>query len=111
MGIFGAFGKFSGLTINYDKSTPLPIDPLSRQIDQVKVVSQIRYLGINITRDLGQYIAGNLVPLMTKLRPSVESGTGYHFQWLASVPWLKWFGCCKFCIFCTTPQNGFQDLG
>lgn len=107
MGIFGAFGKFSGLTINYDKSTPLPIDPLSRQIDQVKVVSQIRYLGINITRDLGQYIAGNLVPLMTKVQSLELAST----LWLAAVTWLKWFGCRKFCVFSTIPQYGFQDNG
>lgn len=71
MGIVKYFGYFSGLVINWEKSVLLPIDPLieplSQQVTQIRV-SQMRYLDINITRDPGQYITGNVVPLMTKLK-------------------------------------------
>lgn len=72
MGIIEDFGHFSGLKINWEKSVILPIDPLTEplpyQIPQIKVVSQMKYLGINISRDPEQYITENLVPLMKKLK-------------------------------------------
>lgn len=72
MGMIEDFGHFSGLKINWEKSAILPIDPLTEplpyQTPQIKVVNQLKYLGINISRDPEQYIAENLVPLMKKLK-------------------------------------------
>lgn len=76
MRIVREFGNFSGLLINWEKSVILPIDtlcePLPHQASQVQVVRHMKYLGINITRDPSQYISGNLVPLMKKLKQKCQ---------------------------------------
>lgn len=72
MRLIKEFGYFSGLKINWDKSALLPIDPLvdplPSQVNSIKIVNQMRYLGVNITKDPGQFITGNVVPLLTKLK-------------------------------------------
>lgn len=72
MKLIKEFGHFLGLKIKWEKSALLPIDPLVNplpsQVNSIKIVNQMRYLGVNITRDPGQYIAANVVPLMVKLK-------------------------------------------
>lgn len=47
------FGQFSGLTLNWEKSTLLPVDPLEsplpQEVAQIQIVNQMKYLGINIS--------------------------------------------------------------
>lgn len=72
MDIFSRFGALSGLTINWEKSALLPIDPIRKssclENSQVEIVEKTKYLGIYITKDPNNYINNNLVPLLSKFK-------------------------------------------
>lgn len=66
------FGSLSGFTINCNKSVLMPLDPLPNPLPDlagtVQVVTEFRYLGIQVTPDPSQYITLNMVPLLRKFR-------------------------------------------
>ena len=72
MKMVGEFGQFSGLTINWEKSTLLPLDPLGPQtfpgVSQLSVVTKLKYLGIWVTKDVTQYANTNISPLLLNLK-------------------------------------------
>ena len=71
------FGTFSGFKINWDKSTLLPLDPLSGPLpqiaDQIKVVDKFKYLGIMVHSNLDQYIKLNVEPVLKKFQEKTTS--------------------------------------
>lgn len=67
-----------------------------------KLVSQMKYLGINITRDPGQYITGNLVPLMKKLKQKCRVWGRLPLSVAGRCNLIK-IGCPKFYISCRIP--------
>lgn len=74
--IFSEFGRLSGLTINWEKSVLLPVDPIRKQIPleniQMEIVEITKYLGVYITKDPNKYINNNIVPLLTKFKSKIE---------------------------------------
>lgn len=66
------FGRSSGLVVNWEKSTLLPLDSTRNSqrggMPRLRVVEKMRYLGIVISTDPVQYIGDNLVPLFEKFR-------------------------------------------
>lgn len=62
------FGMFSGFRINWDKSVLLLLDPLPDLyfsiLPQFKIVSQFKYLGVQNTSHIQDYIPLNLNPLL-----------------------------------------------
>lgn len=53
------FGAFLGFKINWEKSTLLPLDPLTLPLPQIagqiKIVDTFKYLGIDIHPNLDTY--------------------------------------------------------
>lgn len=72
-------GKFSGLRINWDKSQILPLDqfppPPSPAYPELPLtrVSAIKYLGVVVTRNLGDYNPLNVDPLFTVLKCKTQA--------------------------------------
>uniref|UniRef100_A0A803K361 Reverse transcriptase domain-containing protein n=1 Tax=Xenopus tropicalis TaxID=8364 RepID=A0A803K361_XENTR len=66
------FGKHSGLKVNYDKSLVFPIDNLPQSIlcsiTQLNTVSEFRYLGIQIHKELKRYEQLNISPVLARLK-------------------------------------------
>lgn len=73
MAIIQAFGDWSGLRINWDKSVLLPLDPspytLLPTAAHLQVVSDFQYLGIKVNARPQNYIA----PLLGKVVDKVDS--------------------------------------
>lgn len=55
----------------------LPVDPLEKTLpqeaEQIQIASQIKYLGINISRDPNQYIADNMAPLLDNYKRKIKA--------------------------------------
>lgn len=71
MNIVEEFGKLSGLVINWEKSALMPVDTIDlfpSSVGQLRVVDKMKYLGVWLTRDPGQYIEDNLAPLLLKFQ-------------------------------------------
>lgn len=77
MNIIQDFGTWSGLSINWDKSVILPVDPLSDpsllSSTQLQVVADFMYLGIRVSARPLDYVDGNLIPLLDRLRTKVDT--------------------------------------
>lgn len=93
LGIINHFATFSGLKVNWNKSSVLPIDPGARaDADpnlQLQWVSSIRYLGIQITANIQDYISLNLVPLITLLKQKVQTWTKLLLSLIGRISLLK----------------------
>lgn len=70
-------GGYSGLRINWDKSQILPVDvfppPLTSPPLPLARVSKIKYLGVEVTRDLVDYIPLNIAPLFNLLKSKTQT--------------------------------------
>lgn len=70
--VITAFGAYSGLQINWAKSQILPLDLGAPNSEQATLplarASKIKYLGIQISRSISEYIALNIEPLFTTLK-------------------------------------------
>lgn len=70
------FGAFSGLQINWDKSQILPLDFAVPTADQASLplvrTDNFKYLGIQISRSLQDYIALNIEPLYSTLKTKTQ---------------------------------------
>lgn len=70
------FGNLTGLVVNLRKSALLPVDtlrnPIMSEIPQLEVVTTMKYLGINLTKDPNHYIDDNIVPLLTKFKRKMD---------------------------------------
>lgn len=77
MSIIADFGIWSGLSINWDKSVLMPLDPLPPSdfpsSVPLQVVSEFKYLGIIVTPRPQNYISCNLLPLMSKMATKVDA--------------------------------------
>lgn len=75
--LISIFGQLSGSQINWDKSELLPIDelkaPLSNQASQIQIKHTLRYLGIEISWKVKDYINLNLKPLLVKFKDKCRS--------------------------------------
>lgn len=76
MHIVEEFGNFSGLSINWEKSSLLPVDPLvdstSVGIPQLKITEKMKYLGIVLSKDPNLFIEDNLAPLLLKFKKKFD---------------------------------------
>lgn len=76
MHIVEEFGNFSGLSINWEKSSLLPVDPLddstSVGIPQLKITEKMKYLGIVLFKDPNLFIEDNLAPLLLKFKKKCD---------------------------------------
>ena len=77
MHIIELFGSYSGLKINWQKSSLMLLQPqlltLSKDSSLLKVVSSFKYLGINITRLPQAALQANLNPLMTTIKTKLAT--------------------------------------
>lgn len=77
MAIIGEFGRWSGLLINWDKSTLMPVDPLPssfpNNIIPLQIVLRFKYLGVIISPRPLDFMDLNLLPLLTKLSAKVDT--------------------------------------
>lgn len=66
------FGKFSGFSINWSKSTLMPLDPMMKSMPQeagqITTSNSFRYLGEMVTPDTPNYLELHLSPLLDKQR-------------------------------------------
>lgn len=66
------FGKFSGLQINWSKSHILPLDPFHRTLQHKSLplqwCSSIKYLGIEVTHHIPDFLIINVNPLIEFVR-------------------------------------------
>lgn len=71
------FGKFSGLQINWSKSHILPLDSFPRTLQQALLplqwCSSIKYLGINVTRNIPDFLNESITPLVEFVRAKTRS--------------------------------------
>lgn len=71
------FGRFSGLTINWDKSQILPIDifPPTREQTCLPLVgvSTLKHLGIQVSRSLADFIPLNVEPLIPFIKSKIQT--------------------------------------
>lgn len=72
MALVSAFGQFSGFRINWEKSVLMPLHKakisLPECAKQIQIKHKIKYLGIQVTRKVGDYVDLNLRPLLTRLK-------------------------------------------
>lgn len=77
MEIIGDFGSFSGFTINWSKSTLMPIDQLKEQLpegaEQIVIVNSFKYLGVMVSPDPAEYLQLNLGPLLVRQKVKCNS--------------------------------------
>lgn len=75
--IIEQMGSFSGLRINWDKSQILPIDhfppPITCPELPLARVNTIKYLGVKVTRELGDYITNNVEPLFQLIKTKTQA--------------------------------------
>lgn len=69
--ILGEYSRFSGLCVNWEKSSAMAIDPDAQAVatQQVPIawVSHFKYLGIHITPNVSDYMSLNL-PVLAKTK-------------------------------------------
>lgn len=77
MNLMLRFGSFPGFKINWDKSFLFPLDdlqpPLPNIASQVQTVHNVKYLGVEVSRHVGDYITLNLKPLLIKFTDKCRS--------------------------------------
>lgn len=74
--ILDKFATYSGLRVNWNKSSILPLGP-EAQIRRdntlpLRWVSSITYLGVKITENIQDYMKLNLLPLVTRLKQKTQ---------------------------------------
>lgn len=76
MAVIIQFGKYSGLTINWSKSSVMLLDDTSGNTGTVHhnipVSSRFKYLGIYVTPDRLEYVHLNLSPLLNRIRDKAK---------------------------------------
>lgn len=76
MSVIKQFGKYSGLVINWTKSSLLLLDrdpPTTQQnMQDIPVSTSFKYLGIQITAHILDYVNLNLTPLINRCRDRVK---------------------------------------
>lgn len=77
MAIIQQYGCWSGLLINWDKSVLMPLDPLPPGFPPesvpLQVVSEFKYLGVVINSRPKDYVALNLLPLLTRVSAKIDT--------------------------------------
>lgn len=72
MAVIKWFGIYSGLVINWTKSSLLlldvNLDSRVQAIHRVPVTTCFKYLGVQITSELREFISLNLSPLLNRIR-------------------------------------------
>lgn len=91
--IMNEFSQYSGLKVNWSKSSILQIDMGARDIADpalpLKWVSQITYLGVKITADVADYMSLNLTPLLIFLKQKVQSWQKLPLSLIGRINLLK----------------------
>lgn len=76
MQLLEGFRRISGLIVNWEKSTLLPIDSttgsLPQGIPRLRVVDKLKYLGIVLDNNPSHYIRDNLAPLLEKFKRKTD---------------------------------------
>lgn len=76
MRVIGRFGQYSGLIINWTKSSLLLLDrelpPSQDNIMDIPVSTSLKYLGIQVTPRVLDYVSLNLTPLINRYRDRVK---------------------------------------
>lgn len=87
------FASFSGLRVNWGKSSILPIDEGARvgasPVLQLQWVSSIKYLGVKITAKVQDYFSLNLLPLITLLKQKVQAWAMLPLSLIGRINLLK----------------------
>lgn len=89
MTLFGEFGRLSGYKINVQKTQVLsynydPSEGVKRLYNLNWDQQSIKYLGVHLTKDLGQLKIANYAPLMTKIREDIDRWNLIPFMTIAS---------------------------
>lgn len=76
------FGKLSGLKINWDKSWILPLDSFLTPSDQDPLpltrVSELKYLGVLVTKHPTNYTSLNIEPLYNMAKAKIQAWARLH---------------------------------
>lgn len=99
LALFNAFGKFSGICINWDKSTLFALDPqggVDNPPTQLTWVEQFRYLDIQVGRDPAKFLDLNVLPLPSQLLDKCTGWRSLPLNLLGRISLLKMIFLPKF---------------
>lgn len=93
LGIFETFAKYSGLKVNWSKSSILPIDIGAKELADPNLplqwVTSLKYLGVRITANVHDYIPLNLLSLLTLLKQKTQAWTKLPLSLIGRISLLK----------------------
>lgn len=91
--ILDKFASFSGLRVNWSKSSILPLGPKARNLSHdtlpLQWVSSMTYLGVKITANVQDYMSLNLLPLLTRLQQKTQAWRSLPLSLLGRVSLIK----------------------
>lgn len=91
--ILNKFALFSGLKVNWSKSSILPLDVKAKEGAnpniQLQWVESIKYLWVKITAKVQDYYSLNLLPLITLLKQKVQAWTKLPLSMMGRISLLK----------------------
>lgn len=85
---FEIFGRFSAVRINWSKSVNFPLDDQASALaspSPLHWLSQFKYLGVVVTRDITQFFTRNILPLLTLLKEKCSAWSGLPLNLLGRI--------------------------
>lgn len=111
--LFNEFGHFSGVGINWDKSTLFPLDPqglIDNLTTQLILVEQFRYLGIQVGRDSARFSDLNVFLLLSQLWEKCAGWVSLLMNLLGCINLLKMIFLSKFLCVSQLPNLDAQFI-
>lgn len=93
LAILNTFASYAGLKVNWTKSSILPLDSGATVVADLSLplrwVSQLTYLGVQITAEVEDYMALNLLPLVTLLKQRIQAWKNLPFSLIGKINLIK----------------------